>query len=360
MKLRSFVILAVLTGVMVVAAIAAGIIQHVPNTVLAEREAAFPDLVERINDVAAIEIFSPDERFTISGEADSWGIAEKKNYAVQRKNVRDFIISLANLKLVESKTARPERYSRLEVEDVDQEDAESRSVVVFDKSGNELANAIIGRRKYFLYVDGRGGTYIRRAGEARSWLAEGEINFGTRSHDWLDRLVPLVERDELQEIQIIQPTLETLVVRKEAVEEENYAVLNAPADRELKTVTEADRLGFVPEKFEFDDVLPVGEISFEGPRHIARYTTFDGLEITFDVVTKLVGEAAADEIETIRWARVSARVTSNVAKDQREAVTARAEDINERTSPWVYRLEDLDAARTTKTLLDLYKEPATR
>ena len=360
MRPKSFVILAALTAIMVVAALVAAVTQSAPRTVLADREAAFPDLVEQINDVAVIEIASAGERFTILGEGDNWGIEEKQNYAVPRKTVRDFILDLANLKLVESKTARPDRYSRLEVEDVEEEDAESRAVVVFGKTGKELARAIIGRRKYFLYVDGRGGTYIRRGGEARAWLAEGEMDFGARPHDWLDRLVPLVTRDELREIQITQPTLETLVARKETPEAEHYSVLGAPTDRVLKTETEADRLGLVVEKFEFDDVVPIDEISFEGPRHIARYRTFDGLDITIEVATKVVGEAAADEIEEVRWARISALVSDGVAADKREAVTAQADDINARTSPWAYRLEDLDASRTTKKLLDLYKEPTTQ
>ena len=184
MRSKSFVILAALTAIMVVAALVAAVTQSAPRTVLADREAAFPDLVEQINDVAAIEIASAGERFTILGEGDNWGIEEKQNYAVPRKTVRDFILDLANLKLVESKTARPDRYSRLKVEDVEEEDAESRAVVVFGKTGKELARAIIGRRKYFLYVDGRGGTYIRRGGEARAWLAEGEMDFGARPHDW--------------------------------------------------------------------------------------------------------------------------------------------------------------------------------
>ena len=360
MKFRSFVILAALTGLMVVAAIVAGVVQNVPQTVLGERQAAFPDLVERINEVAAIEIASAEERFTIIGEGDEWGIVEKQNYTVPRKKVRDFIIALANLKLVESKTARPERYSRLEVEDVDEEEAESRSVIVLASDGDELARVIIGRRKYFLFVDGRGGTYIRRGGEARAWLAEGEMDFGALPNDWLERLVPLVMRDELQQVSITQPTLETLVVRKETLEDENYTVLDAPVDRELKTVTEADRLGFVVEKFEFDDVLPIEDMSFEGPLHVARYTTFDGLEITFDVVTKFVGEAVADDTEEVHWVRISAVVLDRVADDKREAVTALATDINQRTAPWAYRLEDLDTARTTKKILDLYKEPPTR
>ena len=360
MKPRSIAILGVLTAIMVVAAVITAVVQNVPRTMLAEREAAFPALVKQINDVAAIEIASAEGRFTITGGGDSWGIAEKQDYTVPRKKVRDFVLSLANLKLVESKTAQPDRYSRLEVDDVDADEAESRSVVVFDGTGKELARAIIGRRKYFLYVDGRGGTYIRRGGEARSWLAEGEMDFGSLPEEWLDRFVPLVTRDELQEVSITQPTLETLVVRKETPEDEHYTVLDGPVDRELKTTTEADRLGFVVEKFEFGDVVPVEDLSIDGPRHIAQYKTFDGLEVTFDIVTKIVGEAAADEIEEIRWARVSAKVSDDVAEDKREAVTAQAADINARTSPWIYRLEDLDASRVTKKLADLYKEPATQ
>ena len=73
MRPKSFVILAALTAIMVVAALVAAVTQSAPRTVLADREAAFPDLVEQINDVAAIEIASAGERFTILGEGRQLG-----------------------------------------------------------------------------------------------------------------------------------------------------------------------------------------------------------------------------------------------------------------------------------------------
>lgn len=358
MKPRVFAGLAVVTAIMVVAAILAIVLQDNPQTVLESRKPAFPKLVEGINEAASIKIGSKDGSFTIEGGGDTWGVVEKNGYAVKRETVRDFLLSLANLRLVEAKTSQVERYGRLQVEDIDAEEAGSRSITVRDGDGDVLADAIIGRRKYFLYVDGRGGTYLRRAGELQAWLAEGEMEFGALPFDWLDRLVLELPAQDFQAVTIAQPDSETLVLQKDQRGQEHFTVFGAPEGRELKTETEADRLANVVAKFEFDDVSPIEKVSFEGPLHTATYTTFDGLRIVIKTTSKeIVSLRVTDDPPMERWARIRAEVAESAGGESRAAVTAQAEEINAKTRAWAFRLDDLTGNRLTKRLGQLYKEP---
>ena len=357
MRPKFFIGFAAVTAVMVVLAVLAVVLEDNPQTVLEERKPAFPQLVERINDVASIEIGSRTGGFTVLGGGEDWGIVEKSGYGVRRGTVRDFILSLANLRLVEAKTSREDRYARLDVEDLEADEAASRSIKVRDRDGRVLADGIIGRRKYFLYVDGRGGTYLRRAGELQSWLAEGEMEFGPLPIDWLDRVVLEVPTRDIQELSVAQPDGEVLTIVKEERGQEHFTVRDAPENRELKTETEADRLAIVVEKFELDDVEPIEKVSFDGPLHVATYTTFEGLRIVFEVISKEVFSLRqTDNPPMLRWARIRAEVAPSVSEDSREAVAERAAEINAMTKPWAYRLDDLDGARTTKRLTDLYEK----
>ncbi len=357
MRPKIFAALAAVTALMVALAVLVVVLEDNPRTVLEDRKPAFPLLVERINEVASIEIGSRTGRFTVLGGGDEWGIVEKNGYAVRRETVRNFILSLANLRLVEAKTSREDRYARLDVEDIEADEAASRSIEVRDKDGHILADGIIGRRKYFLYVDGRGGTYLRRAGELQAWLAEGEMDFGPLPIDWLDRVVLAVPTQDIQELTVAQPEGKILTIRKEERGQEHFTVLDAPANRELKTETEADRLAIVVEKFELDEVEPIEKVSFDGPLHVATYTTFEGLRIVFEVISKEVFSLRrTDDPPMLRWARIRAEVAPSVSEDSREAVTARAAEINAQTEPWAYRLDDLDGNRTTKRRTDLYEK----
>lgn len=359
MKPRVFAGLGLLTVVMVVIAVLAVVLEDNPQTVLQDRKPAFPKLVERINEAASIEIGSKDGKFTITGSGETWGVVEKNGYAVKRETVRDFLLSLANLRLVEAKTSREDRYGRLEVEDVEAADADSRSVTVRDGDGKLLADGIIGRRKYFLYVDGRGGTYLRRAGELQAWLAEGEMDFGPLPFDWLNRLVLEVPAPDVQKLTIVQPDSETLRLQRDELGQEHFTVLGAPEGRELKTETEADRLAFVVAKFEFDDVEPIEKVSFdEQPLHTATYTTFAGLRIVIEVASKeIVTLRLSDDPPTELWARIRAEVADSATGEPRAAVAAQAEEINAKTRAWAYKLDELMGNRVTKRLAQLYKEP---
>ena len=139
-KIRTFLILAVVTALVVVAAIVLTTANAPPQTVQGERDYAFPKLVERINNVASIEIRSHDHTFTVSGSGDTWGIVEKNNYRVPREKVRDFLREIANLRLVEGRTERDDRYARLNVDDPKADKSEARGIKVALKDGTVLAD----------------------------------------------------------------------------------------------------------------------------------------------------------------------------------------------------------------------------
>lgn len=359
MNIRSFGILSAVTAVAVIGAIVVLARDSVPITVVGDREPAFPELVERINDVATIEITTNEHRFTITGEGDEWGIEEKNGYTVKRETVRNFILEIANLRLVEGKTGLEERYSFLDVEVPEGEDSDARGIRILADDGEELAAGYIGRRKFFLYVDGRGGTYLRRAGEERAWLAEGEVNFGRTPPNWMDRTVFKFDPKNVKHYVIRHPNGDTLNGRR-ATPGEKMDIDEVPEDREYKTDNEADRLAFVVDSFDFADVEPAPHQdfdAFEGDRHTAEYEFFNGLVIAFEVITLPKPEGASRFDEPPRWARVTARVSPEASPDTKAEATQQALEVNQMTRGWEYELEELDGLRTTKPMEDLL-EPA--
>jgi len=355
MNSRAFIGLAALTVVAVIGAIVSLARDSTPITVVGDREPAFPKLVERINDVGAIEITTKDHRFTITGEGEGWGIEEKNGYPVKRETVRNFLLEIASLRLVEGKTELADRYKHLQVEDPEGEDSEARGIRLLARNGEPLGAGVIGRRKFFLYVDGRGGTYLRREGDKRAWLAEGEVNFGRAPANWLDRNVFELDPKLVKRYTLKHPDGE-LVIGRRATPGEKVEIDGVPEQRTYKTDNEADRLALVVERFEFADVEPGPHQDFEAhadSRYFAEYEFFNGLVLKFEVITLPKPDGASRFDEPPRWARVTATIATDAPDDGRAEATQKALEIDQKTKGWEYLLEELDGLRTTKSVEDM-------
>lgn len=357
MSMRSFLMLLFVTLLAFGGAVIVVAVQTRPSIVVGERAAVFPQLVKQINAVGRIEVVTKKHRFVIAGAGDSWGIEEKNNYKVPRDRVRNFILELANLKLVERKTKVPERYGRLELEDPNVGKSRSRHVRVLTSDGKVLASGIIGRRKYFLYVDGRGGTYVRRENEEQAWLAEGEVNFDGAPAYWLDRAVFELEPSNVRVYAIIHPDGTILKATRDKPGGK-FSIPSKPENKIYKTQNEAERLAWVVEKFEFADVEPAPYKNFDNPdrqKHHATYEFFNGLVLAFEVITLSKPEGASKFDEPPRWARVRASVGPIVTDGRQKTIQNMANELNKKLVNWEFLLEELDGLRTTKKLDDMLK-----
>ena len=145
MSPRIFLTWLVVTVVTVVLAIVVGLGRETASFDLVKREPVFEDLRENPDAAAKVEVKSRFGEFSLLREDDGWVTPDRADYPVQESDVRRLIISLADMRFVERKTANPERFYRLEVQDIDQELADSAYVKVSNVDGKVLAELIVGR-----------------------------------------------------------------------------------------------------------------------------------------------------------------------------------------------------------------------
>src|ERR1700732_5227270 len=94
---------------------------------------------------------------------------------------------MADLNFVEPKTQHPGLHPRLGV--ADPAHGKTALVAVKDKSGGDLAQAIVGKRRYDRLGAGNHGVYLRKPGEAQSWLARGTLDPSGDPSSWLERQI---------------------------------------------------------------------------------------------------------------------------------------------------------------------------
>ena len=116
-----------------------------------------PALRDHVNDVSRIVMTGAENKpvATLDRGADGWSIAEKGGYAVDTGKMREFLLKLADAKLVEEKTANKDKYAALGVEDVAGKDAKGIEV--------ELGGLAQPVKLNIGNTNAQGGTFKRRA-----------------------------------------------------------------------------------------------------------------------------------------------------------------------------------------------------
>ncbi len=318
----------------------------------------FPDLVDDINDLATVKITHKDGTFTLNSTGEGWVFAERDNYPVQDDKIGELLIKLTRMEKVEPKTELPERYDRLDLVVPDEkEDTRAKVVTLLNGDDEEIADLVVGKRKFTLGTD-EGGTYVKEPDEPQTWLVTGELNPGARARDWLLREVSDIKDDDIARVTITHPDGEVVSVYKNNPDDPNYLVENVPADRELRRDTIANDTGRVLSNLLLDDVAKADSIAFPEDQTIrAVFEGFTGFTVTVDLI-----EDGDDN-----WIRISGTAPDSPTETEAaegDETGAEARDwsaiiaeLNARADGWVYQLPGFEVSGIKKRMDELVREP---
>jgi Domain of unknown function (DUF4340) len=367
MSARVFVSLLVIT---VLAVVAAGMVAVERPTAAPVRyvdEPAFPALRANPDAVAKVVLTTPDGSFTLVRETgDHWSALERYGYPVDSNKVRALIVALADMRLIEAKTSMPERYTRLEVEDLDAKDAKSRLLRVESADGTVLAEAILGKRQHRLTGAQAAGTYLRRPGEAQSWLASGGTDLDTEVVDWLDADIIDLDPARIARIEITPDSGPSYAAQR-ADAGGPLQLADLGADEKAKPDADLNRLAGAFAQLKLQDVKPRGEVDWPETDHGATAATFDGVEVTMHLA-KIDGEpwamldaravetaAPAAPAEAAPEAAAEGESGSGQGTEQvditpkeSKAPPASADELETRLQPWAFKISSQVFDRLTK------------
>ena len=336
MQKRGLIILGAATLALVVLAVVAiatgdrGVSRAAPG------ERALPALATKLDDIGAVGIKRGALSLTFVRDGDNWLVAEKGNYPAAAGKVRQIVLAMTDLLLVEPKTQQAEFYPRLDVEDPG---GKSTLVTLKDKSGATLAELIIGKRRFDRLGTGTDGVYVRKPGDSQSWLARGSLEFSDQLSSWLDRRIVDIPEKRIAKATLTQPDGSKLVISR-AKPEDKFTVEDAPADAKFKSETTTSEPAMVLESLDLDDVKPAAEMPIPDKDVVTgSFTTFDGLTVNVRLLDK----------DDMHWVALSA-VGSG-------ATEAEAKAIGEKASRWTYAIPSYKATQLKMKLADLL-EPA--
>lgn len=288
-----------------------------------------PELAAAINDVDQVQITTAggEEVITLLRSEDGWVVQESYEYPADWSVLRPLLANLSQAEVVEAKTANPDYYHRLGVEDVNSADAQG-TLVSFP--GNAaLPAVIIGNA-----AQGRDGQYLRRQDEAQSVLVDQAFRLPVNPAGWLDRAVVDLPQDEVLSVEVSHADGESVRISRVSTDVTDFTLENLPEGRTTRSAYSINQLASVLDGLQMDAVVPADEVNWEEASEL-RVSMNSGLQVT----------ALLAEDEEYRWVRLEASGADEAAEV--------ADAINQKAQGWAYQVPLYKYDSANKRMEDL-------
>lgn len=365
----------VLAAVLVVLGAVALIAQYDPQPPSPGGGLLLPALADDLDQITQVTIVGAGSEPIATlqrGEDANWSIAEKAGYPADVEKVHHTLISLAEGRIVEPKTANPDFYDRLGVEDVSSGDAAGVAVTL--TGTDSPVDVIIGNS------EGASQRYVRIAEQAESFLIDRDPEVGSETSDWLATEILAIPGPRTARVTVTHPDGEVVSVSKADPDQTNFDVEAMPEGRELQYASIANVMGTVLSNLGLQDVEPLTDADI--PVTVTEWVTFDGLVITAESFERddepwvafraqylPPAEAPAEETgsgavpipeadaERTMDEPVDGEVPADdAANDDGTDVAAEAQELEQRLAGWRYRIASYQYDQMTRRMDDLLRD----
>lgn len=334
----------------------------------------FPDLTERVNDVKRVKIESRTHKAILVADANTWKIENRDGYPARFEDVKRGILSLGELRIIEQKTKLPEMYPHIGVEDVKAENSASTQVTLEDGAGKPLASLIIGKLRAGAGGPIKAARYVRRSGEAQSYLVQGDLNMSADPLSWTDRQLLSIPASRIREVKIEHPGKPAVDIRRDKPADTDLKLQDIPQGFKAKATATVTSLASALEELRFDDVRAAASVKWPAEATTTTLRGFDGLvataktasidnhhytqfEFAFDPAGVTAGADATKDAKQPQVTEIplpGAENSKPAAKQENEtSVADEVKSLNERVRGWLFVLPDYKHSMLTRTMDDL-------
>lgn len=276
---------------------------------------AFEGLAGRLQAASHIEVRKHDASLTLLRQGEAWVLPDRGGWPARPEKVREMLVGLTELRLVEPRTADPAQLDRLGLDDPMRPGSTALLVRVLDPTGAPLAELVVGRRRVRTAGNLPESAYVRRPGETQAWLAEGRLPVDADPQLWVDRDIANLPQDRIRRVAVRRAGEPGLVLARGEEPEAKLRVVE-PADAPPADEVALDEIARAFEFLTFLEVKPEAEIPGT-PLGESRFELTEGLSVT------VLPHRDEDRL----WIRLQA-----------EGSGAEAERLNARWRGWAYQV----------------------
>lgn len=330
---RSITVLALITGIVLAIAVVATLVRR-PGAAQGGETYLLPDFRAQLNDAASLAIRQGEQSVTLHQQDDRWTVKEKGDYPAKFQDIKALLLTLADLEGAEPKTARPELYDRIGVEDPAPGN-DATLVTVADGGGAEILRLILGDNASTGSAPAR---FVRVGSEPQSWLVNASINAPADPLSWVDREIIRLSADLVSHVRAERDG-ETLAIVRESGG--SFTVEGLPLDRVAKPAPELRRYAGALSFLSFTDLEPLDESAVPTDALLTTFTRTDGVGLP--IRSWQEGEQ--------RWITIG--VTRPPAEDLTEEARLQADDYEQRFTGWRFALDEFRFEQLRPSVEDL-------
>jgi hypothetical protein len=284
MRPSTFVTLAAVTGISVAAAVTAATMET-DNTAATAGEPFLPRIAGGMDDIASITIQSNNDTTTVRRDGEKWVLTgDLDGYPASPLEIRDLLVGLGDIRRLEPKTALEDRFEKLQVNDVTEDDALGERVTVMNADGEKLADLIIGKAWFGNVGLDKTGRYVRSLDEDRAWLVVGDLAAGARVRDVVDpKIVPVVREEDIRRVTVSHPDGEEVIVERD-MPTKQFVLIDKPEDRDLRTPTTTASFAKALQDMTLQNILPASAVPMDDTKAVLLAAeTFTGETIVLRI-----------------------------------------------------------------------------
>ncbi len=243
-------------------------------------EQLFPELLSVVNDVNEIVVETKDQTVTLMRGENAWRVKEKAGYRADVEKVKQTLIGLAELRILEPKTKNPELYDRLGLQDKEQKGSLSTTVTLKTSNNPEVAKVILGNQRPAKGNPRMSEIYTRKPGDPQTWLTIGNLPLEKVAGEWLDKEITALTTKRVHQVTVRHPGGDTLLVSKDKPEDLDFHLDSIPAGSKVASQFNVNNVVGTLVQLSLEDVKEAQEVNFQDrPGVRAVLETFDGLRL---------------------------------------------------------------------------------
>lgn len=236
------------------------------------RPTLLPELIDRVNDVARVELTSASGSTTLQRRDADWTVATSDGYPADFERVKQLVLTLAEMQIIEPKTRVAERYGRIGVKSVDFEDSRAVRVDLADADGTPLTSLLVGDARE---GGGAPARYVRRPEAEQSYLVTARFDYHAEDRDWMDRSILDIQPERIQRVSIAPDEGPAYTLARDA--EGQLALNDIPEGMRERSGATTSSIGSFLAGLRFDSVRAVERVDLPAtPVLTAEYLTDAG------------------------------------------------------------------------------------
>jgi len=312
------------------------------------------EIADQINDVSRVDIVTAGDTTvaTLLRSEDAWQVEQMGGYQANWPKLKTLLAALAQARVIETKTDKPQFYKRLGVEDIIDQDADS--VLVRVSIGDQTIGILIGHR-----AQSRQGQYVRLQNETSSALVDRQFEVPRQTLDWADSRIIDVNSSEVAQVEIIHPTSERVLVMRISADQTDFDLAGPPSQREIKSSWAVNSLGSIFSLLNLETVRPESSVDWTDAVRM-RLLMFSGVEFLADLVE--VGDeyllrlhATHPAASVLHTDSGDSSAQQEIEKQAADDIALQVENINRKVSGWAYGISKQKYDAMVKKPEDLLK-----